>query len=93
MTVLGAGSRTGHRFRRASTANDPCAGDLCLEVMETPNAPNSEATVADPPADLSDRLSVLLEGIARGDQAAFAEFYQLTSRRVYGMARRVLIDP
>ena len=63
--------------------------------METPNAPNSEgsAAVTDPPADLSQRLSILLAGIARGDQAAFAEFYQLTSRRVFGMARRVLIDP
>src|SRR5690349_23701323 len=63
--------------------------------METPNAPNSEgsAAVTDPPADLSQRLSALLAGIARGDQAAFAEFYQLTSRRVFGMARRVLIDP
>ena len=34
----------------------------------------------------------LLERIAQGDQAAFAEFYGLTSRRVFGMARRVLVD-
>ncbi|MFP5311602.1 MAG: sigma-70 family RNA polymerase sigma factor, partial [Actinomycetes bacterium] len=63
--------------------------------MDTPNAPNSEgsAAVTDPPADLSQRLAILLSGIARGDQRAFAEFYQLTSRRVFGMARRVLIDP
>lgn len=71
------------------------AGDLCLVVMETPNAPNFEApaAVSDSPADLSQRLSGLLARIAGGDQAAFAEFYQLTSRRVFGMARRVLIDP
>ncbi|PTT69157.1 sigma-70 family RNA polymerase sigma factor [Arthrobacter sp. HMWF013] len=63
--------------------------------METPNAPNSEAppTVNDSPAELSQRLSGLLARIAGGDQAAFAQFYQLTSRRVFGMARRVLIDP
>jgi RNA polymerase sigma-70 factor (ECF subfamily) len=68
-------------------------GGLCLKVMDTPNAPNPEA--AAPPAtsaDVNRRLGALLEQIARGDQAAFAEFYQLTSRRVYGMARRVLID-
>lgn len=70
-------------------------GDLCWVVMETPNAPNSEApaAVTDSPADLSKRLAGLLARIAGGDQAAFAEFYQLTSRRVFGMARRVLIDP
>ena len=69
------------------------AGTLCLKVMETPNAPNPEAT-APPgtPADVNRRLGALLEQIARGDQAAFAEFYELTSRRVFGMARRVLID-
>lgn len=70
-------------------------GDLCLVMMETPNAPNSEsrAAVTDSPADLSQRLAGLLARIAGGDQSAFAEFYQLTSRRVFGMARRVLIDP
>ncbi len=94
MTLLEAGSRPDSRSRHG-TAEDSPPGDLCLDVMETPNAPNSEgsAAVTDPPADLSQRLSVLLAGIARGDQASFAEFYQLTSRRVFGMARRVLIDP
>ncbi|MET3718263.1 MULTISPECIES: ECF RNA polymerase sigma factor SigK [unclassified Arthrobacter] len=63
--------------------------------METPNAPNFEAPAAATvsPADLSQRLAALLARIAGADQAAFAEFYQLTSRRVFGMARRVLIDP
>lgn len=41
------------------------------------------------PADLGG----LLARIARQDQQAFAEFYAQTSRRVYGLARRVLIDP
>ncbi|HEV7169313.1 MAG TPA: ECF RNA polymerase sigma factor SigK [Micrococcaceae bacterium] len=39
----------------------------------------------------------MLEGLIRltagGDQAAFARLYQLTAKRVYGMARRVLVDP
>jgi len=62
--------------------------------MDTPNAPNPEAAAPpSAPADLNRRLAALLGQIANGDQAAFAEFYQLTSRRVFGMARRVLIDP
>ncbi|MGY3320321.1 RNA polymerase sigma-70 factor (ECF subfamily) [Arthrobacter sp. TE12231] len=69
------------------------AGALCLGVMETPNAPNPEAAApAGTSADINSRLGSLLELIAQGDQAAFAEFYGLTSRRVFGMARRVLID-
>ncbi|MDQ0755719.1 RNA polymerase sigma-70 factor (ECF subfamily) [Arthrobacter sp. B3I4] len=75
------------------TGPGSAAGALCLKVMETPNAPNPEA--AAPPsasADVNRRLVALLGQIAAGDQAAFAEFYQLTSRRVFGMARRVLID-
>ena len=72
----------------------PTAGHLCLRVMETPNAPNFEPPRRHSTAvDLSQRLAQLLGRIAQGDQAAFAEFYQLTSRRVFGMARRVLIDP
>ncbi|WP_269462041.1 ECF RNA polymerase sigma factor SigK, partial [Arthrobacter sp. SO5] len=52
-----------------------------------------EATAAPgTPADVNRRLGALLEQIAQGDQSAFAEFYDLTSRRVFGMARRVLID-
>lgn len=94
MTLLEAGPRPAGR-RHGATARKSSQGDLCLVVMETPNAPNSEATAAvtEPPADLSHRLADLLERTGRGDQAAFAEFYQLTSRRVFGMARRVLIDP
>ena len=70
------------------------AGALCLKAMDTPNAPNPEAAAPpSAPADLNRRLAGLLGQIADGDQAAFAEFYQLTSRRVFGMARRVLIDP
>lgn len=68
--------------------------DLCLGVMETPNAPNPEATASPgTPVEVNRRLGELLALIANGDQGAFAEFYELTSRRVFGMARRVLIDP
>lgn len=76
-------------------APEPMPGHLCLELMETPNAPNYEApaAVTESPTDVSQRLATLLGRIAQGDQDAFAEFYQLTSRRVFGMARRVLIDP
>jgi RNA polymerase sigma-70 factor (ECF subfamily) len=38
-------------------------------------------------------LTDLLLRIAGQDQEAFAAFYAQTSRRVYGLARRVLIDP
>lgn len=92
--------RTALRFARhdgavsGSGAQPLSSGDLCLTVMETPNAPNFGAPA--PPGaavDLNRQLAALLERIAGGDQASFAEFYQLTSRRVFGMARRVLIDP
>ena len=38
------------------------------------------------------QLETLLAGIADGSRDDFAAFYALTSRRVYGLARRVLID-
>ncbi|MBO0897831.1 MULTISPECIES: ECF RNA polymerase sigma factor SigK [Arthrobacter] len=37
-------------------------------------------------------LESLLAGIAGGSRGDFERFYALTSRRVYGLARRVLID-
>ena len=83
----------GHAPRAAFPAPGSASGTLCLKVMETPNAPNPEA--AAPPGtatDVNRRLAALLAQVAQGDQAAFAEFYELTSRRVFGMARRVLID-
>lgn len=87
-------SRAGHVIAASGQVAEgsPC-GDICLTVMETPNAPNPEATA--PPGtavDVNRRLGELLQQIAQGDQGAFAEFYQLTSRRVFGMARRVLVD-
>ena len=58
--------------------------------MDTPNVGGSEAPEL--LAGSNAQLAGLLGQIADGDQAAFKEFYQLTSRRVFGMAKRVLID-
>lgn len=41
----------------------------------------------------SNELDVLLREVARGDRAAFADVYDLTKSRVYGMVMRVLRDP
>jgi RNA polymerase sigma-70 factor (ECF subfamily) len=66
---------------------------ICLIAMDTPNVPNPEAPASPGTSiELSERLGALLAEIATGDQEAFAEFYRLTSRRVFGMARRILID-
>lgn len=67
---------------------------LCLRAMDIPNTPGSRVTEASGSvADVNARLARLLELTAQGEQAAFADFYRLTSRRVFGMARRVLVDP
>ncbi|MFJ5954937.1 ECF RNA polymerase sigma factor SigK [Paenarthrobacter sp. NPDC092416] len=61
--------------------------------MDIPNNPGPPVFEASGTAtDLNAQLAALLELVASGDQQAFAEFYRLTSRRVFGMARRVLID-
>ena len=46
-----------------------------------------------PGEDEPDPLAVLLARSSRGDQQAFAELYDRTSARVYGLARRVVRDP
>ncbi|ASN20963.1 RNA polymerase subunit sigma [Arthrobacter sp. YN] len=68
--------------------------DICWTVMDIPNNPGPPVFEATGTAtDLNTQLTALLELVAAGDQPAFAEFYRLTSRRVFGMAKRVLIDP
>ncbi|GAA3282024.1 sigma-70 family RNA polymerase sigma factor SigK [Paenarthrobacter aurescens] len=68
--------------------------NICWTVMDIPNTPGPPFFEATGTAtDLNSQLSGLLQLVAAGDQQAFAEFYSLTSRRVFGMARRVLIDP
>lgn len=67
---------------------------ICWKVMETPNRPAHQVVEDTGTApDLNAQLTGLLELVAAGNQQAFAEFYSLTSRRVFGMAKRVLIDP
>lgn len=46
-----------------------------------------------PPGAVVDDLPELLRRTASGDSAAFAEFYDRTAGRVYGMVLRVLRDP
>ncbi|MBT1002980.1 ECF RNA polymerase sigma factor SigK [Paenarthrobacter sp. DKR-5] len=58
------------------------------ELHAKPPGPDAAASSGD-----AETLTSLLAAVAAGDQAAFRRFYELTSRRVYGMARRVLIDP
>lgn len=67
--------------------------NICLNVMDTPNNPAPPVFETAPATDVGSQLAGLLELVANGDQQAFADFYRLTSRRVYGMAKRVLIDP
>ncbi|MGV0834131.1 sigma-70 family RNA polymerase sigma factor [Mycolicibacterium thermoresistibile] len=45
------------------------------------------------PTQLSSDLDGLLHRIAHGDVGAFAEFYDATRARVYGLVTRVLRDP
>jgi RNA polymerase sigma-70 factor, ECF subfamily len=49
---------------------------------------------ADQPAVARDQSAdTLLRAVARGDEAAFNQLYDLVAPRVYGLARRVLRDP
>ncbi|HEY8294407.1 MAG TPA: ECF RNA polymerase sigma factor SigK [Micrococcaceae bacterium] len=63
--------------------------------MENPQhtpAPTQSPPSAAPGGAERAELADLIQRTARGDQSAFAELYRLTSRRVYGLARRVLVD-
>ncbi|MHA7220059.1 ECF RNA polymerase sigma factor SigK [Arthrobacter sp. MDT1-48-3] len=65
--------------------------------METPRASrvSPRATAADEVAvdpGTGPTLTDLLLRVARQDRTAFALFYEQTSKRVYGLARRVLVD-
>lgn len=40
----------------------------------------------------TDRLTALLQGVARQDRAAFAELYEATSAKLYGTVLRILRD-
>ncbi|GAB3853471.1 sigma-70 family RNA polymerase sigma factor [Nocardioides maradonensis] len=57
-----------------------------------PEPGGTSSPEAPPGAGIPD-LADLLRRSARGDQAAFAELYDATSARVYGLVRRVVRDP
>ncbi|SDD38427.1 RNA polymerase sigma-70 factor, ECF subfamily [Auraticoccus monumenti] len=64
--------------------------------MRTPRTPAGGDVEHSPPArtpDLNEQLQELLARSARGHQDAFADFYDLTSARVHGIALRVLRNP
>jgi RNA polymerase sigma-70 factor (ECF subfamily) len=48
---------------------------------------------ASDPLDERAQLTGLLRASARGDEAAFAELYDATSRRIHGLVLRVIRDP
>ncbi|MEO5662098.1 MAG: ECF RNA polymerase sigma factor SigK [Nocardioides sp.] len=52
--------------------------------------PSSEGT---PSGDASARLGSLMQRSSRGDEVAFAELYDATSARAYGLALRVVRNP
>ncbi|MCP3015409.1 sigma-70 family RNA polymerase sigma factor [Nocardiopsis dassonvillei] len=48
---------------------------------------------AEPPVPPAQRLTELLRQVARGEESAFGEVYDLVIPSVYGLVRRVLRDP
>lgn len=78
---------------------NPVRSRICLEVMDIPQpgrrtnaGPQSAERPVAEGSDERTQLAQLLARTGRGDQEAFAQFYQLTARRVFGMAKRVLVD-
>ncbi|WP_394939022.1 ECF RNA polymerase sigma factor SigK [Psychromicrobium sp. YIM B11713] len=57
--------------------------------MDTPQ----EIDAAESSDQAQASLAGLIEATALGDEQAFQELYRRSSRRVYGLARRVLVDP
>lgn len=73
-------------------------GALCWNPMDTPRAHRVSPIAAAQQESVTGAgdnptLTDLLVRVARQDRSAFELFYEQTSRRVYGLARRVLIDP
>lgn len=80
--TVSASERTGTGRGRGEIATGRCGS----------SASGGWPVTAESAADLS-VLPDLLARIGGGDRRAFAEFYDLTSHRVYGMVVRVLRDP
>ncbi|WP_432833847.1 sigma-70 family RNA polymerase sigma factor [Dactylosporangium sp. CA-092794] len=58
-----------------------------------PEPPAQRLVAVPPPQQRPPDANDLLARVARGDERAFAELYDLVSARVYGLIRRVLRDP
>lgn len=63
-------------------------------IRAVPDGAPSPGAPSGPPADTSaGELAELLQRSSRGDEAAFAQVYDATSSRAYGLAVRVVRDP
>lgn len=76
----------GNRYRQAAGARRLYVFEGTMRTLPDCNDPA-------PPVDSPDLLAALIVQIARGDHAAFTDFYHRTSRRVFGTVRRILLDP
>ncbi|KAA0926565.1 MULTISPECIES: sigma-70 family RNA polymerase sigma factor [Rhodococcus] len=81
-----SGSSDTGRDRPTSDASENYAAEDAVCAVPSPQLKNLRA-------DETDRLRRLMASVAQGDRAAFAELYDATSSRVYGMVLRVLRDP
>ncbi len=68
--------------------SEPDHASDAADACPTDNSAARTARIAE-----SRELAVILANVAGGDQSAFAEFYDRTSSRVYGMVLRVHRDP
>ncbi|NHE62770.1 sigma-70 family RNA polymerase sigma factor [Rhodococcus sp. D-46] len=68
--------------------SEPDHASDAADACPTDNSAARTARIAE-----SRELAVILANVAGGDQSAFAEFYDRTISRVYGMVLRVLRDP
>ncbi len=57
------------------------------------NARRRFRVVTDRDTAPADQLTVVLSAVAQGDEAAFAELYDLTSNRLFGIVRRIVRNP
>ena len=59
----------------------------------SPGAASAVEAASGGATDSADALSALLKRAGRGDKDAFAQLYDATAKRVYGLAVRVVRDP
>ncbi len=62
-------------------------------MSQAKRVPPGTSPVGVPAAPAAERLADLLRRSAKGDQVAFAELYDATQARVFGLAVRVVRDP